>query len=85
MDPSRLGDPIQPRASAWQLGPGIPERSPAPIRPGPVGHRLPARCHVLATPIINGLHHEYRLVREPHDAEGSTRIVFAEHSGAETE
>ena len=51
----------RPHAS---LGPGIPDRSPAPIRPVPGGHRLPARCHVVATPILNGLHHEYRLVRE---------------------
>ena len=51
----------RPHAS---LGPGMPDRSLAPIRPVPVGHHLPARCHVVATPILNGLHHEYRLVRE---------------------
>jgi transposase InsO family protein len=51
----------RPHAS---LGPGIPDRSPAPIRPVPGGHHLPARRRVVATPILNGLHHEYRLVRE---------------------
>ena len=50
----------RPHAS---LGPRIPDRSPAAIRPIPVGHRLPAGCHVVATTILNGRHHEYRLVR----------------------
>ena len=51
----------RPHAS---LGPGIPDKSPAPIRLVPGGHHLPARSRVVATPILNGLHHEYRLVRE---------------------
>ena len=46
------------------LGPGIPEPSPAQIRPAPTGHRLPTGCRVIATPVLNGLHHEYQLVRE---------------------
>lgn len=46
------------------LGPGIPEPSPALIRPVPTGHRLPTGCRVIATPVLNGLHHEYHLVRE---------------------
>ena len=51
----------RPHAS---LGPGIPEVSPALFQPAPTGHRLPTGSRVLATPILNGLHHEYRLVRE---------------------
>ena len=31
---------------------------------GPVGRHLPERCRVIATPILRGLHHEYRVVRE---------------------
>jgi len=46
------------------LGPGIPEPSPALIRPEPTGHHLPAHGRVVAMPILHGLHHEYRLVRE---------------------
>jgi transposase InsO family protein len=51
----------RPHAS---LGPGIPEPSPALIQPEPTGHRLPAGSRVITTPILNGLHHEYHLVRE---------------------
>jgi putative transposase len=50
----------RPHAS---LGPGIPELSPARIRPVPTGHRLPSSGRVIATPVLNGLHHEYQLVR----------------------
>jgi putative transposase len=51
----------RPHAS---LGPGIPEPSPALIRPAPTGHRLPTGSRVIATPVLNGLHHEYQLGRE---------------------
>ena len=51
----------RPHAS---LGPGIPESSPELIRPVPVGHHLPEHCRVVETPILGGLHHEYRLARE---------------------
>jgi putative transposase len=51
----------RPHAS---LGPGIPDPSPELIRPEPTGHHLPERCRVVATPILSGLHHEYRLARE---------------------
>jgi hypothetical protein len=44
------------------FGPGIPQ----PLPPLPVPrqthrHRLPAHLHVVAHPILGGLHHEYRL------------------------
>ena len=41
------------------LGPGIPD---APERaPVPTGHRIRDGYRVVATPILGGLHHEYRL------------------------
>jgi transposase InsO family protein len=51
----------RPHAS---LGPGIPEPSPTLITPAPTGHRLPRGSRVMATPVMNGLHHEYQLVAE---------------------
>ena len=51
----------RPHAS---LGPGLPEPPPGPQGPEPCGHRLPARHRVVATPILSGLRHEYRLDRE---------------------
>jgi hypothetical protein len=48
----------RPHAS---LGPGIPDPPPALLRPEPTGHHLPTHGRVVATPILNGLHHEYRL------------------------
>jgi hypothetical protein len=46
------------------LRPEVPERSPDVPRPKPSGHRLPARHCVAVTPILGGLHHEYRLQRD---------------------
>jgi transposase InsO family protein len=41
------------------LGPGIPD---APdLAPTPSGHRIRAGHCVVATPILRGLHHDYRL------------------------
>jgi putative transposase len=51
----------RPHAS---LGPGIPDPLPEVIRPASVGHHVPKRCRVEVTPILGGLHHEYRLARE---------------------
>ena len=47
----------RPHAS---LGPGIPDR-PSRVAPSSTGHRLPHGHRVAATPILAGLHHEYRL------------------------
>jgi putative transposase len=51
----------RPHAS---LGPWIPEPSPALVRPEPSGHRLPTGGRVITTRVLNGLHHEYQLIRE---------------------
>ena len=51
----------RPHAS---LGPGFPEPLPTSIRPVFAGHRLPTGGRVMATPVLNGLHHEYQLIRE---------------------
>ncbi len=41
------------------LGPGIPD--PDALRIRPCGHRLPIGHHVVAIPVLGGLHHEYQL------------------------
>jgi putative transposase len=51
----------RPHAS---LGPGIPEPLSERNRLASTGHRLPEHARVLATPILGGLHHEYRLARD---------------------
>jgi len=52
--------------------------SPEWIRPVPVGHHLPERCRVVATPILRGLHHEYRVAREAaRPATMQLRIILA--------
>ena len=43
------------------LGPGIPEPPAGLPAPPILGHRLPAQHHVVARPILGGLHHEYGL------------------------
>jgi hypothetical protein len=42
----------------------MPEPSLARIRPAPTGHRLPTGSRVITTPVLNGLHQEYHLIRE---------------------
>jgi transposase InsO family protein len=49
----------RPHAS---LGPGLPERPPSSRRPQPSGHHLPDGHRIEVTPILAGLHHEYRLL-----------------------
>jgi len=46
------------------LGPGIPERLPDNRIGESIGHRLPDGYRVAATPVLSGLHHEYRLERK---------------------
>ena len=51
----------RPHAS---LGPGMPDPSPLRNQRVSAGHHLPERCRVVAKPILNGLHHEYRWAQE---------------------
>jgi hypothetical protein len=51
----------RPHAS---LGPGIPDPLSEGNQLASTGHRLPEHARVLATPILGGLHHEYRLARD---------------------
>jgi transposase InsO family protein len=48
----------RPHAS---LGPGIPDPPLDRRELGPHGHRIPAGHEVVGTPVLGGLHHEYRL------------------------
>jgi hypothetical protein len=50
----------RPHAS---VGPGIPSVVPAVVSQSH-GRSVPPGCRVAATPILSGLHHEYRLERQ---------------------
>jgi hypothetical protein len=43
------------------LGPGIPDPPLDWREVGPYGHRIPAGHEMAKTPLLGGLHHEYRL------------------------
>ena len=51
----------RPHAS---LGPGIPDPLPERNELVANGHRLAEHIRVVSTPILGGLHHEYRLARD---------------------
>jgi hypothetical protein len=46
------------------LGPGLPEPSQANVPESGHRHKLPAGHRILKKPVLGGLHHEYRLVKE---------------------
>jgi transposase InsO family protein len=46
------------------LGPGIPESPQAKVPASPHRHESPAGHRVASTPVLGGLHHEYRLEKE---------------------
>ncbi len=46
------------------LGPGIPEPPQTAVPAGPHRHELPQGYSVASTPVLGGLHHEYRLEKD---------------------
>jgi len=46
------------------LGPGVPDQSQQSVPASDHRHKLPAGYRVARTPVLGGLHHEYRLVKE---------------------
>jgi putative transposase len=46
------------------LGPGIPESPQTAVSASPHRHELPQGHCVVSTPVLGGLHHEYRLEKE---------------------
>ena len=46
------------------LGPGIPEPTQACLPSGDHRHKLPAGYCIKSTPVLSGLHHEYRLEKD---------------------
>ena len=46
------------------LGPGLPEPSLETVPASDHRHKLPVGYRLTKTPVLGGLHHEYRLVKE---------------------
>jgi transposase InsO family protein len=46
------------------LGPGLPEPNQDSVPASDHRHKLPAGYRVVKRPVLGGLHHEYRLVKE---------------------
>ena len=46
------------------LGPGLPEPSLESVPASDHRHKLPAGYRLTITPVLGGLHHEYRLVKD---------------------
>jgi len=46
------------------LGPGLPEPNQSEARASDHRHKMPSGYRVVKTSVLDGLHHEYRLVKE---------------------
>jgi hypothetical protein len=61
----------RPHAS---LGPGIPDPLPELNELVSDGCRVPEHVRVVATPVLGGLHHEYRLARRRGTGRNAVRV-----------
>jgi hypothetical protein len=65
------------------LGPGIPYPRLGDPQVKPCGHQLPVGHHVVATPVLGGLHHEYSVQRLGVTLPKNPPNNFAEHNPSE--